>query len=122
MLKLFFDYLLGLLKLLRVEGVVPTHVLSVKGEALVETPWTNPVLFDLLVNDLEQIVFPLLGVDFLLMLFDACRHGGLKLLGQHGPACLPRLLSGMTTTALRIIEISFTELIGRSGSFLDQLC
>jgi hypothetical protein len=81
LLELFFDYFLGLLKLLRIEGVVPTHVLSVKGEALVKTPWTNPVLFDLLVNDLEQIVFPLLGVDFLLMLFDARRHGGLKLLG-----------------------------------------
>ena len=52
LLKLFFDYLLGLLKLLRKEGVIPSHVLSVKGEALVETPWTNPVLFDLLVNDL----------------------------------------------------------------------
>lgn len=121
LLELFFDYLLGLLKLLRKEGVIPSHVLSVKGEALVETPWTNPVLFDLLVNDLEQIVFPLLGVHFLLMLFDAHGHGGVKLLGQHGPACFPRLLPGLTTTPLRVIEISFAELVGRGGSLLDQL-
>ena len=59
------------------------------------------VLFDLLVNDLEELIFPLLGVHFLLMRFDVRRNGvkiGLVMVYSS------RLLSDMMVAAtLRII-------------------